>query len=81
MSFRYNDEIRQALEAIKERDGAPLQEQVRRAVLMWIDVKGMPNLSPRRAALAARAARLTDEIDTLAQLKGDKYEVEKTELD
>jgi hypothetical protein len=71
MSFRYNDEIREALEAIRERDGASLHEQVRRAVLMWIDVKGMPGLSPRRAALAVRAARLADEIEAVKELNNE----------
>jgi hypothetical protein len=71
--FRYNDELRQALMAIKERDGVPLHEQVRRAVLMWIDARGTtPALAPRRAALASRAARLFDEVDAVNALSKDQ---------
>ena len=61
LTFRYNDEMRQALEAIKERDGVPFNEQVRRAVLAWIASKDVERpLSGRPAAAAARMSRLTD---------------------
>ena len=72
MLFRYDTEIRQALQAIKDRDGVPIHEQVRRAVLMWIDTRGMPALSPRRTALALRAARLADEIEAVTALHAAK---------
>jgi hypothetical protein len=61
MLFRYDDEMRQALEAVKERDGVPFQEQVRRAVLMWLAAKDVERpLSARQASAAARLARLTE---------------------
>lgn len=70
MLFRYDDVMRQALEAIKIRDGASFHEQVKRAVWMWIAAKGLelhqePH-SLRSAALIARAARLPQ---ALAEIK------------
>jgi hypothetical protein len=60
MLFRFDDEMRQALAAIKERDGIPVQEQVRRAVLTWLATKDVERpLSARQASAAARLARLT----------------------
>lgn len=63
MVFRYDDELRQALEAIKDRDGVPFHEQVRRAVVAWVEVKGVEvrptPLAGRQASAAARLGRLT----------------------
>jgi predicted DNA-binding protein len=42
VSFRFTHEVRQALDAIKERDGIPLSEQLRRAVALWIATKALP---------------------------------------
>jgi predicted DNA-binding protein len=42
VSFRFTPEVRQALDAIKERDGIPLSEQLRRAVALWIATKDVP---------------------------------------
>jgi hypothetical protein len=39
VSFRFTPEVRRALDAIRERDGVPLSEQMRRAVRLWIDSK------------------------------------------
>jgi hypothetical protein len=38
VSFRFTPKTREALEFIKERDGIPLSEQLRRAVAMFIGV-------------------------------------------
>jgi predicted DNA-binding protein len=40
-TFRLPPELLEALQAIKERDGIPLSEQVRRAIAMWLESKGM----------------------------------------
>jgi hypothetical protein len=40
-AFRIPDELLDALQAIKERDGIPVSEQVRRALQTWIDTKGV----------------------------------------
>jgi hypothetical protein len=39
VSFRFAPEIRRVLEAIKKRDGIPISEQMRRAILLWIATK------------------------------------------
>jgi hypothetical protein len=39
-NFRIDEEILDALRRIKERDGVPISEQLRRALLAWIQAKG-----------------------------------------
>jgi hypothetical protein len=39
-NFRVEQEILEALRRIKERDGVPVSEQLRRALLAWIREKG-----------------------------------------
>jgi hypothetical protein len=64
MVFRYDDELRRALETIKARDGVAFHEQVRRALLVWVAMKGVEltpaPLSGRQASAAARLARLEE---------------------
>ena len=40
-TFRLETEIMGALNAIRERDGIPVSEQVRRALRQWIESKGV----------------------------------------
>lgn len=63
MLFRYDDAIRQAMETIKDRDGASFHEQLRRALMAWLASKGAPPTPrDRHRALVARATRLTEEL-------------------
>jgi hypothetical protein len=39
-NFRIEDDLLDALRRIKDRDGIPLSEQVRRALRAWIEGKG-----------------------------------------
>jgi hypothetical protein len=39
-NFRLEEEMIAALQRIRERDGIPVSEQVRRALRAWIDEKG-----------------------------------------
>lgn len=39
VSFRIPDDIYAAITAIKERDGIPLSEQMRRALALWLAQK------------------------------------------
>lgn len=39
-NFRVDEEILEALRRIRERDGIPVSEQLRRALLSWIREKG-----------------------------------------
>jgi hypothetical protein len=55
-NFRIEDDLLDALRRIKDRDGIPLSEQVRRALRAWIEGKGetvdkktdRPRVSPRK---------------------------------
>ena len=50
-TFRLDEELRDGLQAVWERDGVPISEQVRRAVIDWLDKKGVKaKTDPRRAA-------------------------------
>jgi predicted DNA-binding protein len=40
-TMRIDDELLEGLEALKERDGIPVSEQVRRAIRAWLDAKGV----------------------------------------
>jgi antitoxin component of RelBE/YafQ-DinJ toxin-antitoxin module len=48
-TFRIDDELLDALQKVKDRDGIPLSEQVRRALKMWLESKGVrPKLLDRK---------------------------------
>jgi hypothetical protein len=51
-TFRLERDILTALQAIKARDGIPVSEQVRRALLVWIDSKAIE--APKRRVSARR---------------------------
>jgi hypothetical protein len=40
-NFRLDEDVLAALQTIKERDGVPIAEQVRRALQAWIESKGV----------------------------------------
>ena len=40
-TFRLESELIQALQELKERDGVPATETVRRAIRAWLDQKGV----------------------------------------
>ena len=40
-TFRLESELIQALQKLKERDGVPATESVRRAIRAWLDQKGV----------------------------------------
>jgi len=49
-NLRLEQEILKALQAIKERDGVSVTEQVRRALRTWIESKGIATKSERKRA-------------------------------
>jgi hypothetical protein len=49
-TYRLEDEILHALKVIKDRDGIPVSEQVRRALKSWIGSKGITVKSDRKRA-------------------------------
>ena len=53
-TFRIEPSVLHALEAITERDGVPVSEQIRRGIRLWLDAKG--GVVPA-STMAKRAAR------------------------
>jgi hypothetical protein len=53
-NFRLEEEILKALEQIRERDGIPVTEQVRRALKVWIAEKGVTLKTERRRAVTRK---------------------------
>ena len=53
-AFRLEAEIRDGLQAVKERDGIPLSEQVRRALRAWLQEKGVSVTKTERKRAANR---------------------------
>jgi hypothetical protein len=55
-TFRLDDELLEGLRQVKEKDGIPQSEQVRRALLMWLESKGVKvKAAPRRASTRRKA--------------------------
>ena len=54
LTFRPDDDILDAMEALRERDGAPYSEQVRRALRMWLESKGVLHVKTARKRAATR---------------------------
>ncbi len=49
-TFRIDDELLKGLREVKERDGVPQSEQIRRAIMMWLESKGVDvNAQGKRA--------------------------------
>jgi hypothetical protein len=55
-NLRLDDDILDGLQQVKERDGMPISEQVRRALRAWLETKGIVNkAAPRRASTRRKA--------------------------
>ena len=54
-NFRLEEELLEALQAIRERDGIPVAEQVRRALQAWIEAKGVRKTAKRSARTPRKA--------------------------
>ena len=55
-TFFIDPDLREALAAIKERDGIPESEQIRRAVRAWLQSKGVAADTPAKARGSRRTA-------------------------
>jgi hypothetical protein len=54
-TFFIDDEQREGLRDIKQREGIPESEQIRRAVDDWLVKRGVRKAAPRRAATRRKA--------------------------
>jgi hypothetical protein len=48
-SLRLDADLKAALERVKERDGIPHSEQIRRGLLLWFKQRGVEMRKPSRA--------------------------------
>jgi hypothetical protein len=55
-AFRLDPELIAGLEDVKERTGAPIAEQVRRAIARWLEQNGV-SLKAERKRVGARRGR------------------------
>jgi predicted DNA-binding protein len=53
-AFRIEPEILNGLQVVKERDGVPLAEQVRRALRAWLEEKGVSVTKAERKRAVTR---------------------------
>jgi Arc/MetJ-type ribon-helix-helix transcriptional regulator len=54
-TFRLEENIVEGLRLVKERDGIPVSEQVRRALRAWLEERGVQKTERKRAATRKRA--------------------------
>jgi Arc/MetJ-type ribon-helix-helix transcriptional regulator len=54
-TFAIPDEMKAALQRVRERDGIPEAEQIRRGVQMWLDSRGGIKAERRRASTRKRS--------------------------
>jgi hypothetical protein len=50
MTFRAPEDLIAAMKALQERDGIPLSEQMRRALAMFLESKGVYQKADRKSA-------------------------------
>lgn len=55
-TFRIDEELLEGLRAYQQQEGVPISEQVRRAIRMWLELKGvMAKAERKRAATRKRS--------------------------
>lgn len=55
MTFRPDEDILEAMEALQERDGTPYSVQIRRALRSWLTEKGVMKADRKRASTRKRS--------------------------
>lgn len=53
-NFRIDSELLEGLEGIRERDGVPVSEQVRRAIQDWLQKKGVSVKTDRKRTVTRK---------------------------
>ena len=54
ITFRVENDILEGMEELKARDGIPFSEQLRRAMRMWLETKGVTKAERKRAVTRKR---------------------------
>jgi hypothetical protein len=55
MNLRIDPDLFEALKVIRDNDGIPVSEQIRRGIRLWLDQKGAAPTATKRKASSARA--------------------------
>ena len=55
LTFRPDADIHDAMEALRDRDGVPFSEQIRRALRAWLESKGVMKADRSRASTRKRS--------------------------
>jgi len=55
MNIRIDPDLVVALEAIRDAEGIPVSEQIRRGIRLWLDQKGVATRTAKRKPSSARA--------------------------
>jgi predicted DNA-binding protein len=53
-AFRLDPELIEGLQAVKDKTGAPIAEQVRRAIVAWLEQNGVTKTDRKRAGTRKR---------------------------
>jgi hypothetical protein len=54
-NFRIDPELLEALREIRQRDGLPIAEQIRRAIRQWVEGRGVVKAERKRAGTRRRS--------------------------
>jgi hypothetical protein len=54
LTFRPDADVHDAMQALRERDGVPFSEQIRRALRAWLEMKGVLKSDRKRALTRKR---------------------------
>jgi hypothetical protein len=54
-TFRIPEDLFQAMQGLKQRDGVPFSEQIRRALRSWLESRGALKAERKRAATRKRS--------------------------
>ena len=53
-TFRIDDDLLEGMELLRDRDGMPFSEQIRRALRPWLELKGVTTKTDRKRAVTRK---------------------------
>jgi Arc/MetJ-type ribon-helix-helix transcriptional regulator len=63
-TFRVDPDVEKAMEALRERDGIPLSEQIRRALRAWLESKRVIKKAGRKRVVRASTRSMARWLST-----------------
>jgi hypothetical protein len=55
ITFRPDNDIFEAMTSLRDRDGVPFSQQIRRGLRMWLESKGVLQMPRKRKAVRKRS--------------------------